>query len=692
MRSRINKQLIQPKSIVIVGGSNNIHKPGGKILQNILEGGFSGKTYVVNQKGDPVAGVLSFRKVDDIPETDLAILAIPARFCSETVRILSEKKKTRAFIIISAGFSEGNEEGIQLEKELVQIVEINGGTLIGPNCIGVLTPFYQGVFTSPIPKSSSFGCDLISGSGATAVFILESGMPKGLTFSNIFSVGNSAMIGVEDILEYMDESYEPGHSSKVKLLYIESIKDPDKLLKHASSLISKGCHIAAIKAGGSEAGSRAASSHTGAIATSDLAVEALFRKAGIVRCFGREELATVGSIFMNKELKGRRIAIITHAGGPAVMLTDALSQGGLEIPKIEGKYADELLSHLHPGSSVSNPIDMLATGTADQLGMVIDYCEKKFDNIDAMMVIFGSPGLSKVFDVYELLHNKIQSCTKPIFPILPSLITAKKEVEEFLSKGHLNFPDEVMLGNALTKVYNTPKPAENKIFLDEVEIPLIRRIIEHLDSGYIAEANVRALLDAAGIPRVKEEIAKNKKSLVTMARKIGYPLVMKVMGPLHKSDVGGVTLNIKSKNHLEAEFIRMKKISDFEGIILQPMLQGLELFIGAKYEPKFGHIVLCGLGGIFVEIIKDVSSGLAPLTLNESMSMIHSLKSIKIIQGTRGQEGVDIELFAEIIIRLSTMLRFATEIKEMDLNPLIGNKEGIYVVDARIRIEKNDKS
>lgn len=237
----------------------------------------------------------------------------------------------------------------------------------------------------------------------------------------------------------------------------------------------------------------------------DLAVEALFRKAGIVRCYGREELTTVASIFMHKEFKGKGIAIITHAGGPAVMLTDALSMGGLEIPRIEGPEANELLSHLLPGSSVANPIDFLATGTAEQLGLVIDYCDEKFDQIDAMMVIFGSTGLSQIFDVYEVLHEKMQHSKKPIFPILPSLSTAKKEVEEFLSKGHIRFPDEVLLGNALTKVYNTPKPADDLISLDGVDIPEIRRIIERVDSGYIGESDIQALLDAASIPRVKGE-------------------------------------------------------------------------------------------------------------------------------------------------------------------------------------------
>ncbi len=688
----LNKQLINPESIVVVGGSNNIHKPGGKILKNIIDGNFTGKLFITNPKHDLVQGIKSYQSVEDIPdiEIQLAILAIPAAYCPQIMEELADRKATKAFIVISAGFSEESEAGAEVEKQMVEIVNRVHGCLIGPNCIGVLNRNHHSIFTTPIPKLDPEGCDFISGSGATAVFIIESGIPKGLTFSSVYSVGNSAQIGVEDILKFMDENFDPKIDSKIKLLYIETINNPDMLLKHAASLISKGCRIAAIKAGISDAGKRAASSHTGALASSELAVDALFRKAGIVRCFGREELVTVASVCLPRELKGKNIAIITHAGGPAVMLTDALSDGGMAIPQITGEKSDELLEKLHPGASVSNPVDLLATGTAQQLGIVIDYCNMYFDNIDAMMVIFGSPGLREVFDAYEVLHKKMLTSTKPIFPILPSVITAKREVELFLSHRHVNFPDEVILGRALTKVYNTPEPVKPALQMEGVDITTIRKIIENdVDDGYIAPRYIQALLDAAGIPRVTEKVIKNKKEAVNFAQEVGYPLVMKVVGPIHKTDVDGVILDIKSEERLRSEFDRMMKIKDTRAILIQPMQKGTELFIGAKYEPKFGHIVLCGLGGIFVEVLKDVSSGLAPLTPNEAVSMIRSLRSYKMFEGVRGKQGINKQLFADIIVRLSILLRHAVEIKEIDLNPLIGNGESIVVVDSRIRVEKN---
>ncbi|CCY81415.1 coA ligase [Prevotella sp. CAG:1185] len=685
----INQQLLHPESIVVIGGSNNVHKPGGAIVRNIINGGYKGVLRIVNPKEDEIQGVKAFHDISELPPTDLAILVIPAHMCPETVDRLAEEKGVKAFIIISAGFGEETKEGAKLEQHILDTCERYGAALIGPNCIGLLNSWHHSVFTKPIPTLHEKGVDFISGSGATAVFILESAVTKGLPFNSVWSIGNGKQIGIEDVLQYMDENFDPERDSHVKLLYIENVGNPDKLLFHASSLIRKGCRIAAIKAGSSESGSRAASSHTGAIASSDSAVEALFRKAGIVRCFSREELTTVGCIFTLPPLTGRNFAIVTHAGGPGVMLTDALSKGGLNVPKIEGPDADELKSKLYPGASVSNPIDILATGTPEHLGIAIDYCEKKFKDIDAIFVIFGTPGLVQLYEAYDVLHKKMLECKKPIFPILPCLHTAGPEVAEFLKKGHVNFSDEVTLATALTQIMKTPKPASPEIELFGVDIPRIREIIGGIkENGYISPDLVHQIFECAGIPMVPEMVSDSKSELTAFADKVGYPVVAKVVGPVHKSDVGGVALNVRSAEHLAMEFDRMMKIEGAKAIMVQKMIKGKELFIGAKYEPRFGHIVLCGLGGIFVEVLKDVSSGLAPLSYEEAYSMIRSLRAYKIIKGTRGQKGLNEQKYAEIIVRLSTLLRFATEIKELDINPLLADEDNVTAVDARILIEK----
>ena len=685
----INKQLLQPESIVVVGGSNNIHKPGGAIVRNLLEGKYAGELRVINPKEEEVQGIPAIHDVKELPPTDMAILVVAARFCPDYVEYLAKEKQVRAFIIISAGFGEETAEGAKLEQRIVDICNQYGCALIGPNCIGLLTRHHHSVFTKPIPHLTPQGVDFISGSGATAVFILESAVSKGLSFNSVWSVGNGRQIGIETVLEYMDENFDAERDSMVKLLYIENIADPDKLLYHATSLIRKGCRIAAIKAGSSESGSRAASSHTGAIASSDSAVEALFRKAGIVRCFSREELTTVGCIFTLPRFNGRNFAIVTHAGGPGVMLTDALSKGGMNVPPLPHDLAEELKEQLLPGSSVANPIDILATGGSEHLAAAIDFCENKLDNIDAIMVIFGTPGLVQLYSVYDVLHKKMLECKKPIFPILPSVNTAGEEVQEFLHKGHVNFSDEVTLATALTQVMRTPAPADQQVTIHGVDVPRIRRIIDGIkEDGYIAPALVHELLDSAGIPTVPELVSTSKQEVADFAERCGYPVVAKVVGPVHKSDVGGVALNIRSRQVLEAEFDRMMQLPEATGVMVQKMLRGTELFIGAKYEKRFGHVVLCGLGGIFVEVLKDVSSGLAPLSLAEAQSMIHSLRGYKIIKGTRGQSGINERKYAEIIVRLSTLLRFATEIKEMDINPLLADAENVIAVDARIRVEK----
>lgn len=685
----INKELTEPRSIVIIGGSNNVQKPGGKIIRNLLSGNFPGNLYVVNPKETEVQGVPCFHSIEELPDVDLAILAIPAPVCNKAVEQLASGKNTRAFIIISAGFSEETPEGARYEKQILDTVNKYGASLIGPNCIGLMNLYHRSVFTLPIPELSPQGVDMVSSSGATAVYIMESAVGKGLRFNSVWSVGNAPQIGVEDVLEYLDRTFDPEHSPRIKMLYIENIKDPDRLLLHASSLIRKGCKIAAIKSGSSESGSRAASSHTGAMASSDLAVEALFRKAGIVRCFSREDLVTVACVFTLKEVTGRNFAIVTHAGGPAVMLTDALSKGGLQVPEIKGERTVELKKKLYPGASVTNPIDILATGTPEHLEAAIDFCERESPEIDAIAVIFGSPGLVKMYDAYEVLHRKMEECTKPIFPILPSVVTAGKEVSFFLKKGHVNFSDEVELATAVSRVCNASKPSNEGIELYGVDVPYIRKIIDGIDeNGYLSHDYIQELLWSAGIPVVPEFVSGQREDVLAEAKKMGFPIVAKVVGPIHKTDVGGVVLNIRSEHHLEIEFDRMIKLPEVTGIMIQPMLAGKELFVGAKYEDRFGHVILCGLGGIFVEILRDVASGLAPLSTGEALSMIRSLRAYKMFRGVRGEAPIDEVQFAEIIVRLSTLLRFATEIKEMDINPLLATEKGIIAVDARIRIEK----
>lgn len=684
----VASEIINPKSIAVIGGSRNISKPGGKILKNLREGTFKGKLYVVNHNDTDVQGITTVPVVNELPNIDMAIIAIGAAHALAVVEELAETKNTKGFIIISAGFGELSEEGKRVEKRLAEVVNSVNGTLIGPNCIGLINEHYQGVFTSPIPKLDPQGCDFVSSSGAVAVFFLEVAIPVGLRFNSIFSIGNGAHTTVEDVLEYMDESFDHETSSRTKLVYVENIDDPAKFLKHSRSLILKGCKIAAIKGGDTEAGGRAAASHTGAMANSALATQALFDKAGIVHCISREEMVSVASVFTYPKLPGKNIAIVTHAGGSAVLLTDALTKGGLNVPKIEGKQAENLLTYLNPGSSVSNPIDFLATGTAEQLGIIIDYCNFKFKNIDAIIVVFGSPGLFDVQNVYKVLNVKVEVSEIPIFPVLPSILNADKEIKYFLSQGHVNFPDEVTLAKALCAVYNTNLPAEPKALpkVDKNKIQKVLKSSKPNGEGLLSQNTVLELLDAAQIARTHQYSVKTIEDAVVKANKIGYPIALKVEGISHKTEVHGVVLNIHTEKGLKLHYKRLMAIEGATGVLLQEMVRGNELFIGAKYEKKFGHLVLVGIGGIFLELLKDVSVGLSPLNRNEVQNMIRNLKGYRIIEGYRGKPGIDEETLIDMVLNVCALLEAAPEIKEMDINPIIGFGNELKATDVRIKI------
>ena len=683
----IHPAILSPEQIAVIGGSENLENPGGRVLQNLLGHRYKGKLYVVNPKGGVIQGQHAFERAEDLPEVAMAIIAIPAALVPGVVKVLTEEKNTKGFIILSAGFSEKDENGRMLEEEIKGLVEKAGATLLGPNNIGVINQNYAGVFTLPVPVLDPQGVDLLSASGATAVFVMEAALNMGLTFSSVYTFGNSTQTSVEDMLEYMDEQYREGESARVKLLYLESFKDPARFLKHTSSLIAKGCKLAAIKAGRTEEGSRAASSHTGAMTSPDVFTDALFKKAGIIRCFGRTELVTIAGILLQKESKGKNLAIITHAGGPGVMLTDVLSQKGLHIPLLPAKDRENLLSKLYDGASAANPIDLLATGTAEQLGTTIDYVEHHLAEIDAMAVIFGSPGLRNVSDVYAVLSKKIRSCQKPIYAILPSVLNGREEIGTFLASGHAAFYDEVVFGEALAKVYQHPhpkRPESERVTIDERSITAL---IAQSHDGYLSPENAMKVLALSGIRVISSILFGKEEELLPKESELNYPLVLKVIGVLHKSDADGVRLNVSDKTSLLRNFRELMTIPGAKGVMIQPMIKGHELFIGAKREEKFPPVLLCGSGGIFVEVLQDIQSAMSPVSRSEAMDLITRLQSYPILKGIRGQKGIDLALFADYISRVSALMDCAPEIKELDINPCMAFDDQITAVDVRIRIE-----
>lgn len=681
----INAELFNPQNIVVVGASNNTAKPGGKVLENLINGGFK-NLYVLNPGQDSVQGIKSYKTFDELPATDMAILAISAEECLNSIKNLTAKG-VRSYIILSAGFSEYDEAGTIIENNIKEFAIENDLTIFGPNCIGIINEFYKGAFTLPIPKHNKNGVEFVSSSGSTAVFVMEAGIKTGLPFSNIYSVGNAMMIEVEDILEYIDINFNPTTSSKIIAVYIEQISDAQKLIRHCRSLRQKGCHIVGIKSGVTEAGGRAASSHTGAMATPELFVEAIFRKAGIIHCESREEMLYIASVLYRGIPKDKNVAIITHAGGVGVMCSDALEKSQMKVPKIESTKAEELLKILHKGSSVSNPIDFLATGNADQLDTIIDYCNTEFQNIDSIIVIFGSPGLFDVKPVYDVLIKKIKNSIKPIYPVLPSPVNTSVAMDYFVEEGMLYFADEVILAKAIAKTFYSPKIYDN-VKINGINLsPQLKLNIQNNKNSYLSPEINRLLLDYFKIPIVEEQIIRNEKELAIALESMDFPIVMKIIGPLHKTDSGGVILNINNSEGAKDAFNKIMNLAGAESVLIQPMLKGHEIYIGAKKDTVSGHLILFGSGGIYLEALKDTKSILIPVDKNEILNEISTLKTFSILKGIRGQKGINIDLFAEIIIKISELLLSIPEISEMDLNPLIASGDKIIAVDSRIRIE-----
>ena len=684
----LHPKLINPASIVVVGGSDHLDHLGGSVLKNLVDQKFKGELFVVNPKKDMVQGLTSYRNIEDIPEVDLAIIAIAAHEIPAVIRTLIKKKNTKGFIIYSSGFAELNEDGKKLEQEICSMIDEAGGSLLGPNNIGMLNENYAGVFTRPIPKLNPKGVDFISGSGATAVFTIEAAQQIGLTFSGLYTVGNSSQIGIEEVLEYLDLSYREGKSSQVKMLYIEGLKNPVKFLKHCRSLKHKGCEIIALKAGNSAEGTKAASSHTGAMASSDLFIQALFNKAGIIRCYSRYELINTAGIAQLTRSRMNNFAIITHAGGPGVVLTDALCNNGLKVPGLLPKHQKHLLDILYSGASAKNPVDILATGTAEQLDQVMAYCDKSINEVEAMIVIFGSPGLGSVKEAYQVISDQSKKCRKPVFAILPSVINVKEDIKSFIEQGNLSFYDEHLFGECLSKVMrSTSQPLkENVVYpINETEI---RKLINASENGFLDPLQCFALLEASGIKTVDQVFISTESELLKYAQNINYPVVQKVAGLLHKSDQKGVILNVTSTEELISNYKKLRRIQGAKGVIIQEMIEGQEIFAGTKKEPGFPPLILCGAGGIYVEILKDITCALAPITAEESIKMIESLAVFRILKGVRGERGIDIKAFGDVIVKLSQLVLIAPEIAEIDVNPLKASEHGIVAVDARILIQK----
>jgi acetyltransferase len=682
----VYRRIIHPRSIVIVGASSNASKPGGSVTRNILENNFSGEVYLVNPSGETIRGISAHKAIGDLPDDiDLGIIAIPAGGVYQAMADLSSKN-CRTMIVLTAGFGETDEKGRIEERRLVELAEQRQVTLIGPNCVGIVTPYYRGKFAGIIPTLKRGTIDVISASGATVDYLMEQAEGRGLKFDNVISLGNSAQQGVEDLIELLDVNHS-SESAPVKFIYIETIKKPEKLLKHARSLTRKGCILVGIKSGVTDDGKRAAASHTGAMATSDTAVQALFDKAGILRVRSKYELVEIGCALHGLKGKTRvqKVSIITDAGGPGVMCADELNKHGLSIPRLRETTQQKVAACLPRHATAANPIDCLPTQTGKQIADVVKVLEEEKEDLDAIIVMTGNSMLFDKWEGYSAIAGCMDHCSIPVLPVLSAVTTSAELINRFKSEDRTYFVDEVKAGMALGKIGNRLPIYEPEEALEKYDRKKISAILDGV-KGVLPARKCGELLDAVGLGQPKQCIITRREDLAGGSKVLPFPMVAKIIGPLHKSDVGGVLVGIKNDAELASAWQRLSQLPQFEGILLQEMIGGVEVIIGAKKEAGYGHLVMFGLGGIFTEVFKDTQFALAPLGLQESERLIRSVRSIRMLEGVRNQKGMSIATLADYLTRIGLLVRDFPQISEIDLNPVKGEEGDLRVVDCRILI------
>lgn len=691
-----------PKSVAIVGASRQKSKVGYEILSNMIGAGYQGKIYPVNPQADTIEGLKCYpdlKSIGDVPE--LVIVIVPAKIVPAIMQQCA-KIGAKSVIIITAGFKEVGEEGRKLEKQVIQIAKQAGIRVMGPNCLGVITPANK--------LNASFGGDLpaegvigyLSQSGALLAAILDMANANVIGFSKLISIGNKADLNELDVIKALDQDGD----TKVIAGYLESIEDGNVFVTEAER-ISHDKPILLMKSGGTEAGAKAASSHTGSLAGSEMAYESAFERAGIIRCDSIRQQLDYAKAFANQPLPtGPRVAVITNAGGPGIMAADAIERKGLTFAKLDDKTVSKLASKLPPAANLYNPIDVLGDALAERYSFALSVVLND-PNVDIVLVLLTPQAMTESVDTAEAIV-KI-SRENPAKPIFTSFLGASKVAEAVRILREAKIPQYDATESAVETIkvmadYVRWRSRPKRIVkLFPVNRHKVENIIErHLRQGImeIGETESKEILEAYGFVTPKGSIATTAEQAANIARQLGFPIVLKIWSPdiLHKSDVGGVRVGLASEQEVEDAFdLMMYRIpkkrpeADILGVLVQEMCSSeKEVILGMNRDPHFGPLMMFGMGGIMVEVLKDVSFYLAPLTAEEAKQMLINTRTYQMLKGVRGQEGVDIETIAEGLQRLSQLVTEFPQIQEMDINPFVVGPVGStpVAVDARISLGK----
>jgi acetate---CoA ligase (ADP-forming) len=668
----------EPASVAVIGASRRAETIGGRLFRNIVEGDFTGVVYPVNLRGEPVAGFRGYRSVEEIPDpVDLAVIALPAEAVLETAE-QALRRGIRALVVISAGFAEVGSEGAEREIALLDLVRGHGGRLIGPNCLGISSArvALNATFAGRSIPPGNIGFS--SQSGALGLALLEAAGQRGLGLSSFVSIGNKADVSTNDLLEWWEED----EATELVLMYVESFGNPRRFGRIAQR-IARSKPVLALKSGTTASGARAASSHTAALAGSEAAVDALFRQAGVIRAATLDELVDVAGLLSSQPApRGRRVAVLTNAGGLGILAADACEAAGLELPPVGAEATERLRELLPAEASVANPVDMLGSATPASYAGALPVLLSD-PGIDAVIALFVPAAQATADAVAEAIAGAAGGADKPVLGVVLSSegipAALRGAVAPFTS------PEAAAraLGRAAARADWLRRPLGSIPELEGIDREAAAALIAGADEGWLDPERTRALLDAYGLPLVPEQLASSPDEAVAAARGLGFPVVVKTAAAgAHKTETGGVALGLRDDDAVRAAAERMGG-----PVIVQRMIEGgTELLAGLVQDPTFGPLVAFGPGGVLAELIGEASFRIAPLTDADAEELLDEGKAGVLVRGFRGAPAADPEALADLLHRLSQLGGDVPEVAELDLNPVLALPDGCVAVDARIRI------
>lgn len=686
-----------PRAVAVIGASRNPDKLGYGILSNVIQYGFSGDVYPINPKAGEILGLPCYSSVLEVGgPIDLAVIVVPHKYVASTLEECGQKG-VKGVIIISAGFREAGLEGVRREKELIAIAKRHDIRLIGPNCLGVIDTHcpLNASFAAGMPPTGEIA--FMSQSGALCTAILDWALPKGIGFSRFVSLGNKADIDEIDLLE----AWEGDPHSKVILIYTEGLTDGQRFVEVARR-VTKHTPVVAVKSGTTSAGSRAVSSHTGSLAGSEQAYQAAFNQAGVVRAESIEEMFDFSMAFSYQPLlKGDRIVIVTNAGGPGIMATDALERAGLQMTSLSAETIETLRAGLPAASNIYNPVDVLGDASVERYGLALEAVMKD-DRVHGVMAILAPQVMTPIEDMAEMVGQIAARHDKPIVGCFMGEARAGVGIRVLNRYRVPNYSFPERAANALRAMveYNrwreTP-PMEVPVFdVDKDQVHELFARVRADERLSIGDAEARQVMEAYGIPVPESRLASTVEEAVRFAEGIGFPVALKIASPdiLHKTDIGGIKLDLRTPADVRDAFdlltyraMRYMPEAELWGCQVQAMVSGgREVIVGMNHDPQFGPLMMFGLGGIYVEVLKDVAFRIAPFSRQEARVMLTEIRAINLLRGVRGEPPADMEAIEDVLLRLSQLVTDFPEIVEMDINPLMVFEKGRGAMSVDVRL------